>query len=221
MSGSLDTVVRPWDAATGDELLESMQGHRGGVSSVAFSPDGTHIVSASWDKTVRVWDAIGHREVLEPLRHNKSVSSVAFTSDGLHIISRDRDEDHYLWDSSSGTLISHQVPAEIMPTSGEIFLNEESGWITDRVTGHYLSKIPSSIHFNKYASHGRTLVLVADSGILFCMYFQQTFLSLSLSIPNHNFAIFSPRCILVLSQRILLEIVEIDYNHRHNGTLLG
>jgi WD40 repeat protein len=27
------------------------------VNSVAFSPDGTGIVSGSWDKTLRVWDS--------------------------------------------------------------------------------------------------------------------------------------------------------------------
>ena len=34
-----------------------MKGHTSGVSSVAFSPDGTRIVTGSGDKTAKVWDA--------------------------------------------------------------------------------------------------------------------------------------------------------------------
>ncbi|WP_278249291.1 WD40 repeat domain-containing protein [Azotobacter chroococcum] len=34
-----------------------MQGHEGGVTSVSFNPDGTRIVSGSYDKTLRLWPA--------------------------------------------------------------------------------------------------------------------------------------------------------------------
>ncbi len=54
-SGSTDKTVRLWDAASGD-LLETLTGHEGTVSSVVFSPDGTRIVSGSVDQTVRLWD---------------------------------------------------------------------------------------------------------------------------------------------------------------------
>ena len=37
-------------------LSEKTNAHSGTVYSVAFSPDGTKIVSGSWDKTIKVWD---------------------------------------------------------------------------------------------------------------------------------------------------------------------
>lgn len=54
-AGSLDTVVRIWDIATGT-LLERLRGHSDSVYSVAFTPDGKGIVSGSLDKTLKYWD---------------------------------------------------------------------------------------------------------------------------------------------------------------------
>ena len=42
-------------------MSEKTDAHSDWVISVAFSPDGTKIVSGSWDKTIKVWD-LGARE---------------------------------------------------------------------------------------------------------------------------------------------------------------
>ena len=44
-----------WDAETG-VALHVLRGHDGGVSSVAWSPDGRRLATASWDETARVWE---------------------------------------------------------------------------------------------------------------------------------------------------------------------
>jgi WD40 repeat protein len=62
-----------------------LEGHTGYVSSVAFSPDGKHIVSGSLDKTIRVWDAVTGEVVSGPLQgHTDWVNSVALSPDGKH-----------------------------------------------------------------------------------------------------------------------------------------
>jgi WD40 repeat protein len=59
--------VRVWDASTGVEMLLPLRGHDHVVRSIAFSPDGSKIVSGSDDKTIRVWDASTSVEMLPPL----------------------------------------------------------------------------------------------------------------------------------------------------------
>ena len=39
-------------------LSEKTNAHSGDINSVAFSPDGTKIVSGSGDKTIKVWDMV-------------------------------------------------------------------------------------------------------------------------------------------------------------------
>jgi len=43
--------------------------HQGAVTAAAFSPDGTRVVTASWDNTARVWDARTGKPLTEPLAH--------------------------------------------------------------------------------------------------------------------------------------------------------
>ena len=55
-AGSLDTFqVFVWSVKTG-RLLEALAAHEGPVTSLAFSPVGPLLATASWDHTVRTWD---------------------------------------------------------------------------------------------------------------------------------------------------------------------
>jgi WD40 repeat protein len=81
-------------AATGRELL-TLFGHTGIVFSVAFSPDGTRLATASTDSTVKVWNVSptqGQRE--EPLTlygHTGGILRAVFSPDGKRIATASRD----------------------------------------------------------------------------------------------------------------------------------
>ncbi|KAF7978013.1 hypothetical protein HWV62_1877 [Athelia sp. TMB] len=132
-------TVRVWNILTMQEALPPIRGHEGLVSSVAIAPDGSKIVSGSFDKTIRLWNALTGEHVLPPLsNHDEKVSSVAFSADGLRIISRSRWEVYTrVWDALTGQELS-QPPREgptIAPTLNLPMANDPSSQASERSHG--------------------------------------------------------------------------------------
>jgi WD40 repeat protein len=94
-------MKRSFFMMTGVEL-KKLKGHTNTVNSVAFSSDGTQIVSGSVDNSVRVWDASTGVELKELKGHTSWVYSVAFSSDGTRIVSGSSDNSVRVWDVSTG-----------------------------------------------------------------------------------------------------------------------
>ena len=108
-------------------------------TSVAFSTDGTHIVSGSKDKSVRVWDASTGAELKVLNGHTDSVMSTAFSTDGTCIVSGSEDMSVRVWDASTGlkvpNLHTYSPNSVASPTDGtSIILDDESARLS--IVGH-------------------------------------------------------------------------------------
>jgi WD40 repeat protein len=101
-----DYALRVYDAESGAEQLQ-LVGHRFPVISVAFSPDGTRIVSGSRDRTVRVWDARTGAQLVAFRGHRKRVTSVAFSRDSTLVASGGGNDDGtvHVWDVGQRSLV--------------------------------------------------------------------------------------------------------------------
>jgi WD40 repeat protein len=92
---------------TGETVAGPFTGHTDSVNSVAFSPDGQHIVSGSDDKTIRVWNAMTGETVAGPFTgHTDWVMSVAFSPDGQHIVSGSGDQTICVWNAMTGETVA-------------------------------------------------------------------------------------------------------------------
>ena len=88
-------------------LSDQFKGHTSFVTSVGFSPDGARIVSGSYDKTIRTWDAKTGKALSEPFKgHTGPVYSVGFSPDGARIVSGSQDRTLKIWDATTGAEIT-------------------------------------------------------------------------------------------------------------------
>src|SRR5262249_38912185 len=77
-------------------------GHEGSVSSAAFSPDGSRIVTASADQTARIWDAATAKEIAVLRGHEGAVTCAAFSPNGSRTVTASHDTTARIWDATSG-----------------------------------------------------------------------------------------------------------------------
>ncbi|HRN89905.1 MAG TPA: WD40 repeat domain-containing protein, partial [Hyphomicrobium sp.] len=101
-------ALQLWDVETG-QLLRTFEGHAGGINSVAFSPDGRHVLSGGGsniepDDALRLWDVESGRLVAALTGHAGGIKAVAFSPNGRYVLSADAFFLR-LWDVQRGQLL--------------------------------------------------------------------------------------------------------------------
>ncbi|AFY54998.1 WD40 repeat-containing protein [Rivularia sp. PCC 7116] len=117
--------------------LRSFQGHNSAILAVSFNPDGKIIASASFDKTIKLWQ-VSNGKLLRTLKgHRERLWSLRFSPDGKTLASSSFDSTVKLWNVADGTLkktiFGHKkTPVRSVDFSpdGKILASSDSrGWI--------------------------------------------------------------------------------------------
>lgn len=97
LSGSY-CVMNLWDSNTGKELM-SFLGHNHIVTSVSFSPNGLYALSASYDKTIKLWNIHTGKEIrsFSTIGNKSPIWSASFSPDGKYVVAGISDKVIKLW----------------------------------------------------------------------------------------------------------------------------
>ncbi|KAG9023224.1 hypothetical protein FRB95_013402 [Tulasnella sp. JGI-2019a] len=106
-------VVRGY-ARQWPQALWTASKHSSAITCVAVSPDGTTIVSGSYDHTLHLWDAKTGAAIGEAMKgHTNSVSCVAVSPDGTTIVSGSYGHTLHLWDAKTGAAIGKATDSHV------------------------------------------------------------------------------------------------------------
>ena len=84
-AGSLESFdVHIWSVQTG-QLLDQLAGHEAPVAALAFAPNGTTLVSGSWDRTIRMWNIFGRTQTSVPIQLQADVLDIAVRPDSMQV----------------------------------------------------------------------------------------------------------------------------------------
>jgi WD40 repeat protein len=207
-------TVRPAMSAGWSACLQTLEGHNGDVSSVAFSHDSSKLASASDDMTVKVWDASSGACLQTLEGHSNWVRSVAFSHNSSKLASASQDNTVKVWDANSGVCLQT--------------LEGHSSWVSSVAFSHDSSKLASASEDTTVkvwdASSGACLQTLNIGRPLLSLSFDSTSFSIHSEIgpiaihspgTSSEVAIVAPESPLYLGTSLSSDSIWIKYDGRN------
>ncbi|MBN3944395.1 AAA-like domain-containing protein [Nostoc sp. NMS9] len=151
-----------------------LEGHSDSVNSVVFSPDGKTLASASYDKTIKLWNRDTGKEITTLRGHSDSVNSVVFSPDGKTLASASYDKTIKLWNRDTGkeitTLRGHsdKVNSVVFSPDGKTLASASSDKtikLWNRDTGKEITTLrghSDKVYSVMFSPDGKTLASASD-----------------------------------------------------------
>ncbi len=100
-----DATVKIWDIKTGN-VVHSLEGHSGPITTAIYSPDGKTILSTGKiDKTAKIWNATTAKLIHTLGEDTGNVKYATFSPDGQTIITACDDNTAKIWDARAGKIL--------------------------------------------------------------------------------------------------------------------
>jgi WD40 repeat protein len=157
-------------------LLARLAGHEDTLMAATFSPDGHRVVTASRDKTARIWDVTTGKQLMQLTGHLAYVRSAIFSSDGQRVVTASADQTARVWDATTGKelamLYGHQAPVwvAVFSPDGQRVLTtsmDHTAWLWDVRTGQTLVRFTrhvEPIYSAAFSPDGQLVVTASPDG---------------------------------------------------------
>lgn len=165
--------ARLWDIRSNHEIMRFNP--HGSVASAQYSPDGKHVVTGSWDKTGRIWNALTGRDELKlEGGHERYVNAVAYSPDGQRVVTASDDKTVRIWNVETGkvlvTLSGHEdrVRSSVFSPDGSQVLtasNDKTARIWNARTGEQIQVLKGhdqAVLCAAFSADGRRVVTASE-----------------------------------------------------------
>ena len=100
-----DDIVRLWSIAPFSKRAVEFR-HKEALTALSWSPDGSQLLTASYDKTARLWNPV-NRKPIATLKHDFVVRDAFYSSDARWIATSDINGSFYLWDAKTARRVAN------------------------------------------------------------------------------------------------------------------